>query len=55
MNSNNLSIVVGNNGLWVLVIMIFPCQIYILIFFKTRYNRKEVEENNESIIKKLIN
>ena len=54
-----MSIVVKNNGLWVLAIMLVPSQIYMLIFFKTRYNRKEIEENrkenSESITTKLIN
>jgi len=34
---------VGKQGLWVLVIMLFPCEIYILFFFKTEFNRKKLE------------
>jgi len=37
---------VGDKGMWVVAIFIFPCLVYILFFFKTDYKRRNLEKEH---------
>jgi len=36
---------VGDQGMWVLVVIIFPAEIYVLFFFKTNFKRRVLESS----------